>query len=579
MRRPVPIAKRSARLALSIAAFLVLAIANSSVAWSETTRGKANNSSYAAHPNATVAVDFGEKVVGGGAFVHSTGAGNILTASFPTSATEWTASSKDHGQPNPATVSAYAIALKDPNDDWEVIVRTATSSVSPWPTQLIAAPSGYVMTGGGCKVNWTQGQYGNLLVASYPSSDTTWACRASEHMSSSPASVTAYVIAIKPRDPRIPLPKNRIDQVTSGPASQPEATVTPPLEGYVITGGGANATDQPINSPKTGKGSKESLDVSTAVKATAALGAGRYLTRSSPVVDSSGQVIGWIARAKDHIVPKPGPVTVYAVSVQFPPKLSGYEIVSGPSVEIAPLGLADVQVLCPIGKVAINVGFNAAAHHYDDRKYGIELKAAWPDGRSGRVRIRNANVIASVGALPHASCVDDSIKIRAVDIQNDADSETSVHARSATCDADEQLIGGGFSSELEAYPVGGSPTQVGYLAQGVKASPLPGVFVTRVRALCAPRSAAWYVEHVSSGLQTLSGRSASTLQINCSRGRHLLSSGLFFGGGKALAAVLFSHNLRSDRSAGFGATALVANRDLAGASVTLGLEGICARVE
>ena len=60
-----------------------------------------------------------------GARVNWHGAGNLLTASFPsTSNNTWTAFGKDHGAGyrDPATITVYAIAIYDPDNIWEVKV-------------------------------------------------------------------------------------------------------------------------------------------------------------------------------------------------------------------------------------------------------------------------------------------------------------------------------------------------------------------------------------------------------------------------------------------------------------------------
>ena len=43
----------------------------------------------------------------------------MLTASYPSSETEWTALAKDHDVPSPATIDVFALGLYDPNDEWE----------------------------------------------------------------------------------------------------------------------------------------------------------------------------------------------------------------------------------------------------------------------------------------------------------------------------------------------------------------------------------------------------------------------------------------------------------------------------
>ena len=43
---------------------------------------------------------------------YGTGPGNLLTKSYPENDHTWSASSKDHKELSPATITAYAIGLK-----------------------------------------------------------------------------------------------------------------------------------------------------------------------------------------------------------------------------------------------------------------------------------------------------------------------------------------------------------------------------------------------------------------------------------------------------------------------------------
>jgi vibriolysin len=66
----------------------------------------------APHPSAHVALDSGWILSGGGALDNWTGAGNLLTASYPNGAA-WFASGKDHIEASPAAITAYVIGLKE----------------------------------------------------------------------------------------------------------------------------------------------------------------------------------------------------------------------------------------------------------------------------------------------------------------------------------------------------------------------------------------------------------------------------------------------------------------------------------
>ena len=68
-------------------------------------------SEVAAHPSRGVKVGDGFTMTGGGAIVHFSGYGNMLTASYPTDVQNWHAASKDHSKSNPSALTVYAIGL------------------------------------------------------------------------------------------------------------------------------------------------------------------------------------------------------------------------------------------------------------------------------------------------------------------------------------------------------------------------------------------------------------------------------------------------------------------------------------
>src|SRR5215813_3149380 len=153
-------------------------------------------SGVAPHPSVEVSVPPGYKIVGGGAFDHWSGAGNLLTASFPKSTNTWAVAGKDHEIPSPASITAFALALHDPNNEWDVLIKRETSDPAPHPTAVAILPDGYVLTGGGAFVDWHGA--GNLLTASFPNSDRSWEARSKDHDVSDPAAITAFAIGIKP---------------------------------------------------------------------------------------------------------------------------------------------------------------------------------------------------------------------------------------------------------------------------------------------------------------------------------------------------------------------------------------------
>jgi hypothetical protein len=59
-----------------------------------------------------VTLDPGWALSGGGAFDNWNGAGNMLTASYP-SGISWIGSGKDHIESSPAAITAYVIGLRE----------------------------------------------------------------------------------------------------------------------------------------------------------------------------------------------------------------------------------------------------------------------------------------------------------------------------------------------------------------------------------------------------------------------------------------------------------------------------------
>lgn len=252
----------------------------------------------ASQPQTRVGVNGPEKITGGGATVNWQGPGNMLTATAPDGAAGWAASAKDHLDADPADLVAYAIALNDASDAYEVVVSETTSPVASHPKAVATAPAGFVMVGGGCRVNWETdpAAAGSLLTASFPSSANTWECRAKDHEAASPASVTAYAVAIRPRGPGTPTPRVRIDEATGPAAAHPQAEVRPAQAGHIVTGGGARTNADYANGA-----------------------AGQLLTRSAPLDDGLSGPVGWTAAAKDHLVGSPGSLTAFVLSADLAP--------------------------------------------------------------------------------------------------------------------------------------------------------------------------------------------------------------------------------------------------------------------
>jgi len=244
-------------------------------------------------PSTTVTVDPGYKILGGGAVDNYTEPGNMLTASYPLSLTQWFAAGKNQEVPSAATVTAYALALYDPNDDWDVIILSGTCAPAHHPAVVVYLDVvGYVMTGGGACVNYT-GQ-GNILTASYPLySDgdfSGWQAQSKDQDVSDPASITAYVIGISQHNKFLDEVQHSITVGYGAQAAHPSAQAVVE-SGYTLCGGGA-------------------IDNYT--------GDGNLLTASCPNDPGPGvQPTYWIGAGKDHLHSDPSTIAVWAIGIQL----------------------------------------------------------------------------------------------------------------------------------------------------------------------------------------------------------------------------------------------------------------------
>jgi hypothetical protein len=160
------------------------------------------DSGQGAHPEATAAVPDGFLLVGGGFRVDWNGAGNLGTASFPSSNYTWAARSKDHEVPDPANIRSYAICLREflPVGRAVTTVAAADSSFEPHPASSANLPNGFALTGGGAEVHWRGA--GNLLWKLQPTITSGYqgfAAASKDHDQPDPATITTYALGIQIR--------------------------------------------------------------------------------------------------------------------------------------------------------------------------------------------------------------------------------------------------------------------------------------------------------------------------------------------------------------------------------------------
>jgi hypothetical protein len=159
------------------------------------------DSGTAPHPEAEAGIPSSRDyaLVGGGFRVDWHGAGNLATASFPSTDFSWKARSKDHTVSDPARIRSVAISLRRnlPVGRLSSTIVRAQSSQVPHPAAVATLPPGYALTGGGAEVHYHGA--GNLLWKLEPS--VTWvpsfSAASKDHGTPDPATLTAYALGIK----------------------------------------------------------------------------------------------------------------------------------------------------------------------------------------------------------------------------------------------------------------------------------------------------------------------------------------------------------------------------------------------
>ncbi len=169
------------------------------------TQSSSTSSPAGEWPSQEVSVPGGYTMIGGGAQVHWSDPGNLLTASYPKDRVTWACVSKDHVQPSPATITAYVIGLKCNVSGLRILQTIQKSSSDPAerPTATASAPSGYVLVGGGAQTHWTTN--GILLTASYPRevqadqglAQPAWEARSTDHTVVDSGTIDVYAVSVK----------------------------------------------------------------------------------------------------------------------------------------------------------------------------------------------------------------------------------------------------------------------------------------------------------------------------------------------------------------------------------------------
>ncbi|HEX8172279.1 MAG TPA: hypothetical protein VF824_17215 [Thermoanaerobaculia bacterium] len=162
-------------------------------------------------------------------------------------------------------------------------LMSATGTTASQSEAQLVVPVGYKIISGGAYVDGSNNM-GNMLTASYPASIRSWYARSSDQVLGDPATVKINVLAL--HDPNDEYDVQIGSQTSAMFQPYPWVTVTP-LDGYVITGGGACANY-------------------------GAVGAQQFLVASTPTADGGG----WFAASREHVSAGPGSVTAYYIAVR-----------------------------------------------------------------------------------------------------------------------------------------------------------------------------------------------------------------------------------------------------------------------
>jgi hypothetical protein len=164
-----------------------------------------NTSESSHYPVAVVTVPADYTMVGGGARINWSGAGNLLTSSYPNSPSSWEARGKDHIESSPATITVFAIGVRPKNgNQYQRFPETAQFCSDSALAQHIVSWSQaidpeYILLSGGANIRWSEP--GSMLTASYPDSENSWSAGGKDHVYSSPSSLTVCVIGFKQFNP------------------------------------------------------------------------------------------------------------------------------------------------------------------------------------------------------------------------------------------------------------------------------------------------------------------------------------------------------------------------------------------
>jgi hypothetical protein len=159
-----------------------------------------SDSGVAPHPESEAGIPSNDFVlVGGGFRVDWQGAGNLGTASFPSTEFSWKARSKDHSIPDPSNIRTFAIGLRRSITVGQAVsaISRADSGQAPHPAAVAAVAPGFALTGGGAEVHIDGA--GSLLWELKPSTsqDPHFGAGSKDHVHPDPSTITAFALGVR----------------------------------------------------------------------------------------------------------------------------------------------------------------------------------------------------------------------------------------------------------------------------------------------------------------------------------------------------------------------------------------------
>lgn len=260
--------------------------------------------------------------------------------------------------------------------------------------------------------------------------------------------------------------------------------------------------------------------------------------------------------------------------------ITGYQVVEGAEITIAPLSHAVASAACPGNKVALSAGWQFMAG--GDASFGLEVRGALPEGNQVRVLMRNANVFVPAQARAVAVCVNPIAGLRSVDADTSVIGGTSgiITDKRIACTSAERVVGGGVMGTLNTMvgtsaPQGGNTDGVWHLRL-MSSSPLPGSGSTPSRVLCAPETQVDGWERVQGAPVQLGARTQATLNQACPGDKVMLAAGLVQAGNNLLDLV---SNHLAPAGSSLTWSAQVHNRNTVGGGgpVDVSTAAVCAR--